>query len=172
MLTNIELKRLYRELELLRIADHKNVKSSRYALFIFGEGRSGSNIGGQGVLIHPLNLALGGRSNPPPVSIVLIINKSYKFKITRLIDTYSPPNSERNEIYMVIEYMDCPLRALINEHDKYFKNSGGKSLIKNFLYQLVYGVAYLHKNSIVHGVTFIYIGGQMGSHFGENLTSY
>jgi hypothetical protein len=58
---------------------------------------------------------------------------------------------------MITDYMDCPLRAIINEHDKYFKNPYGGNNIINLLFQLVCGVSYLHKNLIVHGVSSYWV---------------
>lgn len=54
-----------------------------------------------------------------------------------------------------MEYMEYPLREIINQRENYFRKSKGMQQISHLVYQLFCGIQYLHKAEITHGVSFL-----------------
>uniref|UniRef100_A0A914EJG0 Stress-activated protein kinase JNK n=1 Tax=Acrobeloides nanus TaxID=290746 RepID=A0A914EJG0_9BILA len=69
--------------------------------------------------------------------------------ITQLIQAYLPQDS--TEVYFIMEYVDCPIRVLITEHNKFFQGPNTDHKLFLLLKQLLDGVDYLHQSNVVHG---------------------
>lgn len=55
-----------------------------------------------------------------------------------------------------MEYVECPIRVLITEHNKFFQGPNTDHKLFLLLKQLLDGVDYLHQSNVVHGVAFQY----------------
>jgi mitogen-activated protein kinase 8/9/10 (c-Jun N-terminal kinase) len=76
-----------------------------------------------------------------------------------LINAYTPQEqlSDFEEVYLVMDYMDYPLRALILERNKQFQGLNGGRNMSFLIYQLLCGVNHLHQAGIAHRVNFFWV---------------
>lgn len=66
--------------------------------------------------------------------------------IIRLIDVISPASADSfNDLYLVFEYVDTDLYKLIMS-PQYLSTEH----IRHFLYELLIGLHYIHKSSVIH----------------------
>ena len=53
---------------------------------------------------------------------------------------------ENDELFFVFEYMECNLYELFKKRDRHFP----ESIIRNYMYQLFQGLAFMHKHGFFH----------------------
>ncbi|CAK5074963.1 unnamed protein product [Meloidogyne enterolobii] len=152
-------KRAYREFEIMNLMDHPNMLCGINYLHKASIVHRLIGSGAQGVVMSALDVVTNERvaikkltrpfSNPTHAKRAYrefeIMNLMDHPNIIRLLNAFTPQNSleEFDDLYLVMELMNaslCQVTAMDLDHER----------LSFLLYQMLCGINYLHKASIVH----------------------